>query len=395
MKKIALSLLLLISCAYAQVKNHEVVPDINFTTVLNAPVKATTLSQLKGKIILIEFWATWCGACLEAMPHLKQLQQKYPDRLQVITVTEETAKRTGQYLASRPSNLWFAVDTGGSIAKIFPHQLITHSVLISSEGKLIANTNPESITDLLIDSIVNKKEIHVSEKKDFQISSEDELINTVFPATETLKKRFDMQPEIKGARGLSTAYLTDSTWHGKRITAINCNIVALYRVAYGNFPYRRVIDSSHTQENSPRYCLDIIVENKTELLPTMQNELLKRFDVQARIENQLKDVYVLKVTDPVKFKGIPVNRSGIRTYMGRHGEIDQQGLTMTDFANYLENNGTGRLLVVDETHVDKKFDIKFSFQPENPQSLTDILTAMGLRLNKEKRKVQMLTLHKE
>jgi uncharacterized protein (TIGR03435 family) len=113
------------------------------------------------------------------------------------------------------------------------------------------------------------------------------------------------------------------------------------------------------------------------------------------VERQIKDVYVLKVIDADKVKKIPVNTSGKRTYNARHGEIDQQDITMDDFAGYLESYGTSRLSVVNETQITGNFDIKFSFQPENPDSLTKILSVLGLGLSKEKRGIDMLVLYKQ
>lgn len=399
MKKTIFSFLLLINCAFAQVKNGEAVSDIDFATVLNAPVRNIRLSQLKGKVVLVEFWATWCGSCLEAMPHLKQLQERYPERLQVIAVTEETEKRTGQYLLSRPSNLWFAVDTAGVIGALFPHQLIPHTVLISPDGRLIANTDPAGVIAEVIDSVLANKEVHLTEKKDNLLTYE-ELIKDNFFASDTVKYRFMIQPEIKGAPSLSTTYIRDEVFDGRRITAINLPILALYRVAYGGWPYGRMVDKTHVSDKAsghnkePGYCLDIIVENKRVLLPALKKELLSRFEVQARIEKQRKEVYVLTIADAERFKKIPVDTSGVRTYYARHGEIDQQSMTMADLAEYLESYGTGRLPVVDETYCDKRFDIKFTFQPEDPASLTRILADMGLRLEKGQREIDMLVLYK-
>jgi thiol-disulfide isomerase/thioredoxin len=156
MKKI-LSLLLsfAMQTTYAQFKNGDTVPDLQFRTLLNAPVNSSSLSLLKGKIVLIEFWATWCGSCLVAMPHLKALQAKYPKTLQVIAVTDETKKRAGLYIKAKPSNFWFAVDTGRKVADLFPHQLIPHSILIGADGKFIAATDPEAITEKVIDSLLS------------------------------------------------------------------------------------------------------------------------------------------------------------------------------------------------------------------------------------------------
>ncbi|WP_428328171.1 TIGR03435 family protein [Mucilaginibacter sp.] len=393
MKKLSLLLILLVNCAFAQVKNGEPVPDINFTTILNAPLKTTKLSQLKGKVVLIEFWATWCGSCIVAMPHLKQLQQKYAGKLQVITITDETVKRTQQFLSVKPSNLWFAVDTSNTIARLFPHQLIPHTVLISADGKLIANTSPELVTDKVIDSLLNQQEVHLAEKKDNTLDYHA-IIKKYFFAADTVKSRFMMLPEIKGAPGFSTTYLNDSTFHGRRLTGVNLDLTTLYRIANNDFPYSRMIDKTGQDKNAPSYCLDLIVADKADLLPTLQKELAKRFDLQAKIDPQMKEVYLLKITDAEKFKSISRNTSGKRTYYSRHGEIDQQNMSMHDFAGYLEDYGTGRLPVIDETGNTEKFDIKFSFQPENPTSLTKILSDMGLSLQKQQHTVDMLVLYK-
>jgi len=394
MKKLSLFLILLINQASAQIKNGEQVPDINFQPILNASVKQATLSQLKGKVVLIEFWATWCGGCIVAMPHLDELQKKYPGKLQIITVTDETVKRTSQFLAVKHFNFWFAVDTGRVITKLFPHQLIPHTVLIDADGKLIANTSPELVTEKVMDSLLHKKEIHLAEKKDNTMDYE-EIIKTYFAADDTVKTRFNMLPEMKGAPGLSTTWLDNKAFAGRRLTCLNLDLTSLYRLANNNFPYSRTIDNTVKSKNEPAYCLDIIVAQKSDLLPTLQKELAKRFDLQAKVETQTKDAYVLKISDAEKFKTITRNTSGKRTYYSRHGEIDQQDMTMKDFADFLESYGVGRLPVVDETANQEQFDIKFSWQPENPASLTAVLTSMGLTLEKQQRPIDMLILYNQ
>ena len=51
-----------------------------------------------GKIYVVEFWATWCGPCLQAMPHLAELQEKYSDKIQFISVTDESLPEISKLL---------------------------------------------------------------------------------------------------------------------------------------------------------------------------------------------------------------------------------------------------------------------------------------------------------
>lgn len=392
-KTLSLLFFLVTQTTFAQLKNGDNVPDLQFGTLLNSPVNSISLSQLKGKVVLIEFWATWCGPCLVAMHHLKALQAKYPKTLQVIAVTDETEKRAGLYIKAKPMNFWFAVDTGRKVAEVFPHQLIPHSILIGPDGKFIAATDPEAITEKVMDSLLSKQQVHLPEKKD-NLVSHDDLIKQSFVAADSVQYRFMMQPEIKGGPGLSTTWLDNKAFRGRRITCINLPLTTLYMLANGNFPYGRTLNKIKADKNVPVYCLDLIVKTHSDLLPALQKELAKRFDLQAKVTPMIKDVQVLRITDPAKFKTINRNSSGTRTYYSRHGEIDQAAITMADFAGFLENYGIGKL-VVDETGSLEKFDIKFSFQPENPQSLLDTLSGMGLGLTTEQRPVNMLVLYKQ
>ncbi len=52
-----------------------------------------------GKIYVVEFWATWCSPCIRAMPHLAELQERYADKIQFISVTNESLTEVSALLA--------------------------------------------------------------------------------------------------------------------------------------------------------------------------------------------------------------------------------------------------------------------------------------------------------
>ena len=54
------------------------------------------LSELKGKPVIINFWATWCGPCLLEMPNIQKLYEKYPDQFEVLAVNAGESERTVQ-----------------------------------------------------------------------------------------------------------------------------------------------------------------------------------------------------------------------------------------------------------------------------------------------------------
>src|SRR5580693_6525137 len=63
------------------VRNPDSAPDFKLTGLDGKPV---TLADSKGKVILLNFWATWCGPCRAEIPDLVELQNKYKDRLQIL-----------------------------------------------------------------------------------------------------------------------------------------------------------------------------------------------------------------------------------------------------------------------------------------------------------------------
>lgn len=96
--------------------------------------------ELKGhKVVLLDFWATWCGYCVDAMPDLMKLQEKYSSQgLAVIGVnvgeSQEIASRF-----SEKTNLNFPVvlDSEMTVSQEFGLVGIPTSILISSDGKIL------------------------------------------------------------------------------------------------------------------------------------------------------------------------------------------------------------------------------------------------------------------
>lgn len=67
-------------------------------TAYSADGAATKLSSFRGKVVLIDFWATWCGPCREAMPHVEALHQKLKDLVVLGVCVDDDKKNFASWL---------------------------------------------------------------------------------------------------------------------------------------------------------------------------------------------------------------------------------------------------------------------------------------------------------
>ena len=89
--------------------------------------------KLKGKFILIDFWATWCGPCRKAIPELNEFAKKFGKKLVVIGISDETAAKVKE-MKDPNIEYYSAVDTKGVMKKALGVKGIPHVILIDPKG---------------------------------------------------------------------------------------------------------------------------------------------------------------------------------------------------------------------------------------------------------------------
>ncbi|HWK08426.1 MAG TPA: TlpA disulfide reductase family protein [Vicinamibacterales bacterium] len=100
--------------------------------------KELSLASLRGKVVIVNFWATWCPPCREEIPDLVALQSKYKDQLQIIGVSQDEAppSTVAQFAAEHGMNYPVVMDTP-EIERLFTniHALPT-SFIIDRDGRI-------------------------------------------------------------------------------------------------------------------------------------------------------------------------------------------------------------------------------------------------------------------
>lgn len=103
---------------------------------LKEPVK---LSELKGKVVYLDFWASWCGPCKQSFPFMNEMQAKYQAQgLEVVAVNLDRQRSDAdQFLAQVPAHFAVAFDTQGDSARRFAVKGMPSTFLIGRDGKVL------------------------------------------------------------------------------------------------------------------------------------------------------------------------------------------------------------------------------------------------------------------
>ncbi len=124
-------------------------PVLGLEKLLQAP-KGTTLDwkALRGKVLVLEFWATWCGPCVREIPFLNKLTHSFKDKpVRFISITDEPESVIRPFLEKKPIHGWVGLDTDGSIFKAYGVSSRPTTVVVDQHGKLVGWTDPGTLCD--------------------------------------------------------------------------------------------------------------------------------------------------------------------------------------------------------------------------------------------------------
>jgi cytochrome c biogenesis protein CcmG, thiol:disulfide interchange protein DsbE len=97
-----------------------------------------SLAEFKGKVVLVDFWASWCSPCRQSFPAINALFDDFHDRgLQVVAVNVDQERRDADaFLSGRPHTIDVVFDPAGKSAKAFDLQGMPTSYLIGRDGTI-------------------------------------------------------------------------------------------------------------------------------------------------------------------------------------------------------------------------------------------------------------------
>ncbi len=121
---------------------------------------SVALSDFSGKVILLNYWATWCPPCVAEMPSLQKLYDDYQDKMVFIFLTSDDKSKVDAFMKKRNFTLPVYFQTSKAPAKLFTSSLPT-TFLIDQNGKILidevgaSDWNGESMRAILDKLLAN------------------------------------------------------------------------------------------------------------------------------------------------------------------------------------------------------------------------------------------------
>lgn len=369
--------------------------------------KSASLNDYKGKLILIDFWSTWCKGCLESFPHSVNLQMQFSDQVKILYVTSQHDSTISAFFKTHPNfaKLGIVSVTSDSLFnQLFPHRIYPHVVWIGKNGNLLWQTSASEVTEKNVKSLLaNEQTTFQTVKKDIlNIDFKQPLFYSGSQLEGKILFRSTLSPYIPGLPSRSGIVRNDSTI---RFYATNVNAVYLYKKALQlsdyQWPQNRIVFegstrkafevSDPTEYPSKTYCYELIIPlaKQDQLFETIASELNSFFRIKADIERQSTKCYVL---DIVKTGLLPVATSALsgqnlKDDDGKNKFINNEWLsTLTNHLNTIKDMP----FVLELTGIKYKVDLKLNGDFSDIKSLNAALAKYGLTLKPQIYSIEML-----
>ncbi|WP_394677542.1 TlpA family protein disulfide reductase [uncultured Sphingobacterium sp.] len=369
----------------------------------NGKKKTIKFADLKGKLILLDFWATWCPSCIEGFPHLEDVLAINKDEIAVLLVnstqTKDTQKRVQDLKKKYKTAYGFQTSLpylfGDTIfQQLFPHNAVPHVVWINKDGILVANTYSNALSKENITAVLHTGNADFHQKK-MRTNKEvalitNEMLNNGFYAGSVF------QAYQEGLDASSGNYAFD----GKRTRyqLLNLRFSQLVAIAFQKelkgIPWRHWQFAASSGVNSKQrlltpnryensFCYEMVVLDslpKSRAKQFFTEDFKKFFGIKLSVENKPTDVWRVSfnsAAEKIRSKGgIPEVFLGDSETEMKFRNIPLE-LLMDNLSLYFHRPlviGASKEVLVDMT-------IPKGFEGWEEDTRKAFLRAMGLELN--------------
>ena len=145
--------LILLLVFVPQVQALEPAPDFSLPSLLNGQLSTEnkiSLHQLRGKVVYLDFWASWCGPCLQSLPLFDKMYQQLNSKgLEIIAVNlDDDVDDALKFLDQHPVHFSIAYDNSGKTPEDYSIRVMPSSFLIDKEGRIVSRHSGFKVSDM-------------------------------------------------------------------------------------------------------------------------------------------------------------------------------------------------------------------------------------------------------
>lgn len=368
-------------------------------------LKTIRLSKFKGKLLILDFWATWCSACIGKFTYLDSIQSKYSNQFELLKVGYQKQSVIADFFVNNNPKGDHYVNRSlyedNYLRELFPHHSLPHYVWIGPDGKVLAITGADQMNESNILAAAKEAMPNMPVKIDLDISK------PIFQQYELLKANEVMGYSIlvKGSySGLSTSsknYITEQGHVGKNLS--NMPLLQIYEVGIMNklFADRGIAYSKKRRiiaegiEGALRefysYSKQVPSIYALRLETLMLNELNLLSGYCGRIEKRKINCLVLTISDKKSNLHKSLDQAGASGFSEKADKLHFTNLNAEAFVgllNTLKNIGP---LVLDETAYKGKLSLVLE-SDASIQGLQRELASQNLKLSYATREVDVFVL---
>jgi len=396
-------------------------PALALEKILQAPSGAKTdWESLRGKVVVLEFWATWCAPCIALQPHLNALAEKFKDQpVYFISVSDEPEEIVTPFLSRRPLKGWVGLDPKHVTVKAYGVYAIPKTFVIDQRGKIVTSMSSvaegEKLSEDLLNQLLKSNAAATATNRPKEQPAAPE-IKTRASSNQPLIAKSSGQPTTSGkTKAIEDEPLLDISIRFSRAaegTTARISSVPLGFSAQGaklEFILGDLLMANHLSFPGTRMSIPAeLREKRFDIIATLQPELqsdkmgFNRPLIVSALESALgikisrvtheADVFVL--TAPKELNGSlrPTKATGGHS-SADEGVLAASSMELSSLVAAIEKKLN--VPVVDETGLRGKFDWDLVWDAKNPQSFLEaIRKQFGLELAPAKRQVEMVIVEK-
>lgn len=369
MRKLPAALLLILAACGAPpapVGSGKPAPDVELSLEQAPKPRLASWKELQGQVVVLDFWATWCEPCVDSIPHLNSLVERFKGRpVAFISVTDESKEKVlGAFLEKHPMKGWLAFDEGGKAFSAFAVRGRPQTFILDSSGAIVAKLYPAHLTAEALEDVLAGRKPREGRSEPLLAESRSDAILEVRISTPSGSTSYGRGPD--GFRGTKVELRT-----------------ALAQVC--DLPEGRV---SVPEALDKRYDIAVRVPEGARACDVLRGALEAALPLKVRSRRRALEVLVVKSVGAPAFVPTPEKEDFEFSYGG--GGVNARKMSLPQILEVLEKYVGSPL--IDETRTGGAYTFALEWDRKDPGAARRAFLGLkGLKVEAERRELETLT----